>query len=214
MLLKRNQSYSRFWVEDPKIFSVEGWRVRLREELEGHAFLEAPASTEAIRTGFVDPWHLSTVTFDDHSRWLFEPYVVVGFRIDRKSVPSNLFKAELQRKIELWCAEREIERCPSSVRTEIKETLKEEWMSRAIPKVKHLQICVNTGTGTVRIFGNLSEIDSDLVRKVFYRAFGARLYPFGFQPEDLPKTDREALLVDAVRLGTLRPASSGNEVSS
>lgn len=213
MLLKRNQTYSRFWLEDPKVFEAPGWRDLLRAQLEERAFVERPSSTDAVRTGFVDPWHLSTVTFEDHTRWIFEPHVVVGFRIDKKSVPSNLFNAELQRKISAWCAERGVERCPSAVRSEIREDLKEQWMARAIPKVKHLQIGVDTGTGTVRIFGTLSDVDSDLVRKAFFRAFGTRLYPFGFRPDEEPKNEKDALLVDAIRLGPLRPRSGETQES-
>lgn len=177
MLLKASQSVSRFRLADLSFFSFPGWRETLSSRLEERHFSdEGPVKVE--RSGFVDPWHLSTVTFEDSSRWRFDPYLVIGYRIDRRTVPANLFNSVLQSKIAKWCAEHSVERAPASVRAEMKESLKEEWIRRALPKVKHLQLSISTSSGDVYLFGSCSESDSDRIRRSLFEIFGSKTTPW------------------------------------
>lgn len=177
MLLKANQAVSRFRLVDLSFFSSAGWREVLASSLEERHFSdEGPVKVE--RSGFVDPWHLSTVTFEDSSRWRFDPYLVIGYRIDRRTVPANLFNSVLQSKISKWCAEHQAERVPAAVRSEMKEALKEEWIRRALPKVKHLQISIDTSSGDVYLFGSCSESDSDRIRRSLFEIFSSKTTPW------------------------------------
>ncbi len=204
MLLKRTQSYTRLVLAGTGVFSRPAWRDELREQLTARAFKEVDASTDPIREGFVDPWHLSTVTFEDSTRLFFEPHIVLGYRVDRRSVPANLYNAELQRRIAAWCAEHEVERCPNAVRQQLKDDLKQEWMLRALPKVKHLQISIDMTNGVVRMFGSSAEADVDLIRRALSRVLGEKVYLRGSNPDE-GNAPGFALLSRAVTLGPIRP---------
>lgn len=206
MLLKHNQSVVHLHlVGADTVFSGEGWRDLLREKLDDHHFRD-DGRPEPVRMGFVDPWHLGTVSFDDMTRWLFDPYLVVGFRIDRRQIPRNLFNATLQSKVAEWCAERGIERCPAAVRAELKEMLESEWMKRVLPRVKHLQLSIHTSSGDAHLFGPVSESDLDQVRRSAFRLFGARLSIHEMvRWGSLDGKSMDPLLERAESLGPLRP---------
>jgi DNA recombination-dependent growth factor C len=215
MLLKKNQSVVRFRLDSTSFFSQSGWREDLRTRLEENHFAD-DGPIEIFRSGFVDPWHLSTVTFEDHNRWMFDPNLVIGFRIDRRAIPKNLFDATLQGRVAAWCAERDIERCPSAVKAEIKENLKKEWLRRVLPRVKHLQLSIDIRTGDAHLFGGVSESDSDQLRKQVFRLLGIKLVPWNqarWFSEDLP----DPLLQQAVKFGIsiyTPPSPSGEDGGS
>jgi|GEM_PF-4254856 len=212
MLLRSNQKVTRYvLLNAASAFGREGWRDDLRKNLEEMRFRDE-GRVEVERSGFVDPWHLSTVTFSDHGRWLFEPYLVIGFRIDKRNLPKNLFDAELQKRVAAWCAEREVERAPNAVRAEFKDMLKDEWLRRVLPKVKHLQLTVDTRTGDAHLFGNVSECDSDQVRKAVFRLIGCRLMPWAqVRFPDEPGDALSRLMSHAAGLGPLRPSGGWSD---
>lgn len=199
MLLKNSQSVVRFQLDNTGFFERPGWREDLRARLEDHHFAD-DGPVEIFRSGFVDPWHLSTVTFEDRDRWLFGEDLVIGFRIDRRAIPKNLFDATLQGRMVKWCAEKGVERCPSSVKAELKEGLKNEWLRRVLPRVKHLQLSINTRTGDSHLFGGVSESDSDQLRRQVFKLLDIKLVPWN-QARWFSEESPDLLLQQAIHFG-------------
>jgi hypothetical protein len=60
---------------------------------------------------------------------------------------------------------------------EIKERIEAEWLQRALPRVKVVEIAWNLNEGTL-LAGSLSDTDAEQIRKRFYQSFGLRLVPW------------------------------------
>lgn len=155
-----------------------GWRETYRDRLNAMAFREPTKKSgkEEIE-GWVQVHNLLDTSFDDINRWLYDPFVVVGLRVDKKTLPAKLFRATVEKKCEAWAAEREVERVPAAVKREIKEALEAEWLERALPRVQVTEICWHVTEGWVLV-GGLSDRVTDRVRKRFHRTFGLELHPW------------------------------------
>ncbi len=156
----------------------DGWRELYRDKLEEFAFREPTTDMgkEEVE-GWVQVHNLLDTSFADHSRWLYNNYAVFAIRVDKKSLPTKLLNAHVQKKVEAWCAERGVERCPSKQKKEIKEALEAEWLARAFPRVATTECSWNLNEGWL-LLGTLSEGGADRFRKRFLRTFGLKLVPF------------------------------------
>ncbi len=166
---------ARFRVEGQR---PEGWRDLFRAQLQEHAFREPPVDQgmEEVE-GWVEVHNLLDADFDDHNRWLYQDVALFAIRVDKKRLPAKLFKATLDKKCEAWAAEREVERCPGSVRSELKDQLQADWLARTLPSVAVTEAAWNIGEGYL-ILHSLSEGMADRFRKRFYRTFGFTLVPW------------------------------------
>lgn len=155
----------------------DDFRDRYREALQKYAFRDSNDPTHGKeRMGWVEIQNLLDTSFEDWNRWLFDRYLVVSLRVDKKVVPPKYFKAHLQKREEAWCLENGRQRCPAAVRTEIKERLEFEMLARALPRVQVTEMCWNVVDGWV-IFHSLSEKLNDNFRKLFMQTFGLGIYP-------------------------------------
>lgn len=109
--------------------------------------------------------------------WQFNQYLVLCLRTDKKSVPPALFRAHLRTRVAKWCKENNRERCPASIKSELKEGLELEMLARVYPAVKTLFLIWNTAEATVWVLSQ-SQSSLDLARKLFHKTFGAMLIPF------------------------------------
>jgi len=166
---------ARFRVEGER---VDGWRDAYRAALQDHAFKEPPVEQglEEVE-GWVEIHNLLDTSFEDFNRWLYQDVALFALRVDKKRLPAKLFKATLDKKCEAWAAEREVERCPASVRSELKDQLQSEWLARTLPSVGVTEAAWNIGEGYC-ILHSLSEGMADRFRKRFYRTFGLTLVPW------------------------------------
>ena len=156
----------------------EGWRDLYRDRLNEFAFREPPQTTgkEEVE-GWAQVHNLLDTSFDDFNKWLYGDYAIFALRVDKKRLPAKLFRATLNKRIAEWCAQREVERCPSAVRTELKEHLETEWLARTLPTVATHEACWHIGEGYL-ILHSLSDGVADRFRKRFFRTFGHRLVPW------------------------------------
>ena len=156
----------------------EGWRDLYRDRLNEFAFKEpaTPAGKEEVE-GWVQSQNLLDTQFDDFNRWLFDDYAIFALRVDKKRLPAKLFKATLDKKCQAWAAEREVERCPASIRNDIKEALEKEWLRKALPAVGVTEIAWSI-RGGYAVVHSLSTGSADRIRKRFFRTFGMRLVPW------------------------------------
>ncbi len=167
---------ARFRVEGQR--PEEGWRDKYRAQLQDLAFKEPPVEQglEEVE-GWVEIHNLLDTTFEDFNRWLYQDVALFALRVDKKRLPAKLFKATLDKKCEAWAAEREVERCPGSVRAELKDALQAAWLARTLPSVGVTEAAWNIPEGYC-ILHSLSEGMADRFRKRFYRTFGMTLVPW------------------------------------
>lgn len=178
----------------------DGWRDLFRDKLGEFAFREPPGGVgkEEVE-GWVSSHNLLDTDFSDFNRWLYNNYAVFSLRVDKKSLPTALFKATLQKQCDAWCLKEGRERCPNAVKNELKERLEEEWLVRAFPRVALTEILWKVDGGYVLV-GASSEKTLDRVRKRFLQSFGLRLVPFS--PLDWADSrTRDDLLATSPTLG-------------
>jgi recombination associated protein RdgC len=174
------------------------WRERYRESLEANAFREAPSATsKEERMGWVQAHNLLDTGFGNTQQWLYNQYVLVALRIDKKTLPAKLFRAHLDKRVRAWCEEHQRERCPSPVKTELKEALELEMLRQTLPRVAVHEVCWNVNDGWVA-FHNASDLVNDHFRKLFMRTF--EMTPMLFDPLDFV-ADRPELAEALVSTG-------------
>lgn len=155
----------------------DDFRDRYQDALRKYAFRESaePVANQE-RAGWVEVHNLLDVGFDDWNRWLYDRYLVWSLRVDKKVVPAKLLRAHLEKREQAWCVEHGRERCPSSVRKELKEQLEFEMVTQTLPRVQTTEVCWNLAQGWV-LFHSLSEKPNEVFRKLFLQTFGLRLLP-------------------------------------
>jgi len=179
----------------------DGWRERLRDGLEEHAFREPPVEARKEEyEGWVRVQNLLDADFDDYNQWLFQNHAVFALRVDKKVLPGKLLRAHVDKKCRAWCADKGVERIPASVRKEIQEKLEEDWLKRALPRVTVIEICWNVVDGWVVLAG-ASEKVADRVRKRFHRTFGMELLPWSPLDAVSDRALREELMATSPTLG-------------
>ena len=156
----------------------EGWRELYRERLEEFSFKTPPhdVGKEEIE-GWVQVHNLLDTSFEDFNRWLYNEFVLLALRVDKKRLPAKLFKATLDKRCDEWKASRELERIPATKRTEIKEALEAEWLRRTLPSVALTEAVWQINEGWLVLHG-MSDSVVDRFRKRFFRTFGLRLLPW------------------------------------
>lgn len=156
----------------------EGWRDDFRDRLDEFAFKEPPhdVGKEEVE-GWVQVHNLLDADFSDFNRWLYNEYALFALRVDKKRLPAKLFKATLDKKCDAWKAERDLERIPASVRTDLKDALEAEWLRRTLPSVGFTEAVWNIDAGWL-IVHSMSESVLERFRVRFFRTFGKRLLPW------------------------------------
>ncbi len=169
----------------------DDFRTLFIESLNEHAFRE-PRNPEVGQetVGWCSIHNLLDTNFDDTTRWLYNHYLTAGLRIDKKALPSKLFKAHLEKRIAAWCAEHGREKAPSAVKREQKELLEQEMLARTLPRVAVHEFCWNIVEGWV-LFHSTSEGPNDHFRKLFRTTFGVALTPMS--PLDLVSDEEELM---------------------
>ena len=170
------------------------FRDRYALALREHAFRASSDPTKTEETvGWCEIHNLLDTEFADLNRWLADRYALFALRVDKKTVPAKLFKAHLEKRVEAWCAEHQRERCPASVKGEIKEKLLFEMLARTLPRVQVFELCWNVVDGWL-LFHSLSERAAERFIKLFWETFGLRVLPEApldlLPPEDAGLLDR------------------------
>ncbi len=156
----------------------EGYREIYRDRLDEYAFKERPIEQgKEEQEGWVQVHNLLDNTFTDMNKWLYNNYAVFALRVDKKSLPAKLFNATVAKKAEKWCLEHGTERCPTTIKRQIKEELEEEWLKRTLPRVATTECCWNI-TEQYLLLHSLSEGSADRFRKRFFQTFAMKLVPW------------------------------------
>lgn len=177
----------------------DGFRDLYRERLQEFAFHEPPNEPgKAVIEGWVQAHNLLDTDFSDLNRWLYDPWVLLCLRMDQKALPAKLLRATVDRECAAWATEKGVDRCPASVRTQIKERIEDEWLRRTLPRVRVAEVCWNLNDGYA-VIGALSETIAERVRKRFFQTFGMRLVPWSpMDWLDAPTVERMLVLPPSV----------------
>ena len=161
----------------------------IQQGLSDNAYIE-PASNKwaGTRSGLVTVDNLLVTDFFDR-KWMSEPYVFASLRIDTKSAPAPLVKAETEKRCKAWRIEKGTAHIPREVKREIKEQVTEDLLETTSARTKTVDFVWNVVDNWVTL-GNLSESVADQFVRTFQRAFGVTLEawsPFGEEvPADMP----------------------------
>lgn len=182
----------------------DNFRERFQDSLQSNAFHEPMSATyEGEIVGWTCVQNLLRTDFSNLNDWLFNHYLVAALRVDKKVLPSKLFQAHYQQRIQQWCDEQRRERCPSKIKAEIKEALTHEMLLKTLPRVQHVEFCWNIVDGWV-IFLNTSEGVNDKFRVQFKNTFGLFLAPLS--PLDvLTGMPEVAARLESVGISDYRP---------
>lgn len=131
---------------------------------------------ESEYSGWTLITNLLDTDFSDSSKWYFEGYIFANFRIDKKKVPSKLFRAKVQQEMEIWKEVNLQDKVPAKVRAEIKEKISIELLVKTLPTIKAVEWCWNIVDGYVLFFSTSNSVN-DAFLVYFYETFGIALQP-------------------------------------
>ena len=154
----------------------DDYRESYRERLNEFAFVEPPNVTAEEVEGWTHIDDMMDSDFTDFNKWYVGEWMLFALRIDKRTLPAAKFRAELKVRCQAWCEERGVERCPASVRSELKELLEQEWLPRQMPKTTLHEIAWNIHSDMLYLSTHAEGV-GDRVRKRFFRTFGRRLSP-------------------------------------
>lgn len=166
-----------------KRYSIDGdiadnFRESWREALNEYAFLESDLEQgKEEREGWVQVHNLLDASFEDLNVWLYNDLAVFALRVDKKTLPANLFRATVQKEADLWCQERGVERCPKTQKDEIKDRIEQAWLKRCLPRVQITEVCINITEKWVLVHSQSSNT-LDRIQKRFLQTFGLKLQPW------------------------------------
>jgi hypothetical protein len=172
-LLNGGLSFRRYRVHQPL---PEDFRDLFLENIQRLAFQEnlKHRSKEPLM-GWVNVANPDDTAFD-LNKLLFDRYLVLGLRVDKKSVNGKLFQILLERQYRAVMAEKGVERLGKNHKEEIKEALEEELLGQTLPSVATYDLAWDIHTGEVLVFAT-SDALQETFQGLFHDTFGARLYP-------------------------------------
>lgn len=180
-------SYSKFFVRNPVSLGREpdpraplhyaledGFRDEFVQNIHKHAFTPLnPEDEDEERCGWVgleDPFDFTP----DHNSLYRSEYLVLGFRIDRWRIPSQIFKAHYAEAEKQVMEQGGRERLSRKEKDELKWTVTRALRRKLMPTMKVIDLCWNLDTGVVRFF-NQSAKTHELLDELFSETFGLEL---------------------------------------
>lgn len=153
----------------------EGFRDLYLEQVREAAFTPAPvAGDREPRVGWCDPFEAANTSFELNT-FLFDRYVVLTARIDKKTVNARYLKIAVTERTLQVMEERGTEKLSKDDRGAIAEAVEAELYSRALPSVNLCDVAWDIHTGEVLIFAT-SDATLELVELLFEETFGVNLH--------------------------------------
>ena len=186
-LIKGARTIRRYMV-DGKPDKTDGeWLTRLQNQFQTHSFKNAEDNQMIEeRVGWVTANSILDADFSQIPKWYLEPYIYGQFRVDKKTLPSNLYRAMYEMRVKEWLVSNNRERIPKRERDEIKDLLSAQLFAKTLPRVKSVEFCWNVEKQYL-ILLNLSDAFNDKFCEYFYTTFGHVLQvqtPLMFLEED------------------------------
>ncbi len=169
-LIKGAASYTRYlalgWC-DPRLVFEQGVRVQRFKGIDD--------TVEEYDSGWVRPddWLDSDLAY---ANCVQEPYVLLGFRADRRRVKGPVLKKELRKALDKWREEHPEEPLNKTRRGEIKERVRLGLLRRLPPEPSLVELIWNTSTNEVWV-GSQAEKALATLETKFRASFGLTLLP-------------------------------------
>lgn len=154
----------------------EDFRERYLESIQRFAHQEnlKSRSKEPI-FGWTSVFDADDTNFD-LNKVVYDHYLTLGLRMDKKSLNGKLFSILLERRFKQVMEEQGSSRLGRNHKDEIKEALEEQLLSETLPGVGVHDLAWDLNTNEVLFFGTSDSLN-EYLRGLFHDTFQLRLYP-------------------------------------
>lgn len=191
-LIKGSRTMRRYSIDGKPDMSDPDWLTTIQNQFQMHAFENAGNNQRTEeQLGWVTGESLLDADFSRVDKWYLEPYIFAQFRVDKKTLPSNLFRALFEMRVQEWLSTNNKERIPKREKDDIRDVLSAELYAKTLPKVKVVEFCWNIEQQYL-ILLNLSDSFNDKFCEHFLSSFGLDLRvqtPLMFLPADDPNLE-------------------------
>ncbi|MCA9569422.1 MAG: recombination-associated protein RdgC [Myxococcales bacterium] len=154
----------------------EGFRDRYLQGVREFAFQPRLDATDKEPTvGWVDIFEAANTKFELNT-FLFDRYLALALRSDKKSVNGRYAKIALYEREQQVMEERGLEKLSKDDKEALKEAVEAELFARALPSVSTTDVVWDTVSGQVIVFGT-SDSQVEIVVENFEATFDVRLRP-------------------------------------
>ena len=168
-LIKGARTMRRYSIDGKPDQSESDWLTQIQNQFQAHAFENAENNQRTEEQfGWVTGDSLLDADFSRMDKWYLEPYIFGQFRVDKKTLPSNLFRALFEMRVQEATTNHK-DRIPKRDKDDI-EMLSAELYAKTLPKIKsywnidqQYLILLNLQTGSMRSFATFLPT-FDLVR--------------------------------------------------
>lgn len=164
-------SFCRFFVRGAP---PKGFRNKYVEAVQLRAFVPLRPEDEADQAS---GWCVIEKVFDldlTHDKLYREPYLLLGFRIDRWRVPAALLNARLAEEEEKLLVRSGRDKLSRKEKSELKQRLVTRLRSKVLPVSKSVDVCWDLDAGVVRFWNHSRRVKDDFAA-LFEKTFKLEL---------------------------------------
>ncbi len=174
-LIKGARTMRRYIVDGKPERNGQNWLTTLQHQLQSNAFVNPLNNHKADeQLGWVTAESLLQADFTQIDKWFLDPYMYAQFRIDIKSLPSNLFRAMFEMRVQEWLMVNNREKIPTREKSDIKDVLTTELLAQTLPRVKSVEFCWNVDQEYLILLNNSDTFNKKFIEH-FYTTFGLTL---------------------------------------
>ena len=174
-LIKGSRTMRRYSIDGKPDQADPDWLTQIQNQFQMNAFENAENNQRTEeQLGWVTGESLLDADFTRMEKWYLDPYIYGQFRVDKKTLPSNLFRALFEMRVQEWLTTNHRDRIPKREKDDIRDVLSAELYSKTLPKVKVVEFCWNIDQQYL-ILMNLSDSFNEKFCDYFYNSFGLGL---------------------------------------
>ena len=174
-LIKGARTMRRYSIDGKPDQSESDWLTQIQNQFQAHAFENAENNQRTEeQLGWVTGDSLLDADFSRMDKWYLDPYIFGQFRVDKKTLPSNLFRALFEMRVQEWLTTNHKDRIPKRDKDDIRDVLSAELYAKTLPKIKVVEFCWNFDQQYL-ILMNLSDAFNEKFCDHFYKSFGLGL---------------------------------------
>lgn len=174
-LIKGARTMRRYSIDGRPDQSDPDWLTQIQNQFQMHAFENAENNQRTEeQSGWVTGESLLDADFSRMDKWYLDPYIFGQFRVDKKALPGNLFRALFEMRVREWLNTNHKERIPKRDKDDIRDVLSAELYAKTLPKIKVVEFCWNIDQQYL-ILLNLSDAFNEKFCDHFYATFGLGL---------------------------------------
>ncbi len=168
--IKGSASYVRFAVEGDLPENI--WDF-IADRVVSFAFKDIDDTYDEDSLGWVSVLNMFDTEFD-YASYAAGNYVTLSMRLDERKVSSAIVNKFVQKKEEEIKKEKQIQKIPRSMRVEIKESIQNELLRKALAVPSVFDLCWNLENSTL-IFYSTNKKAQALLEDLFKESFGLTL---------------------------------------